>query len=97
MSRAAENLTSYQEEKKVKEETQNKLANTEKHLQGKIDELKEVKISVNATLMENEDFTSLIALRLDPQISTLSKDLNALKLAKDTLERDIEDLKHDIQ
>lgn len=47
--------------------------------------------------MENEDFTSLIALRLDPQISTLSKDLNALKLAKDTLERDIEDLKHDIQ
>jgi cell division protein FtsB len=47
--------------------------------------------------MENEDFTSLIALRLDPQISTLSKDLEALKATRDSLEREIEDLKHEIK
>lgn len=72
LSRAAENFRTMHNEQKLREETQGRLDYTTKKLNDKIEELKQVNDTHNSTLMENEDFISLIAYRFDPQIQSLS-------------------------
>jgi hypothetical protein len=46
--------------------------------------------------MENEDFISLISQRYDPKLLALTAEVDTLQKVKDTLEREIEDFKHEI-
>lgn len=72
LSRAAENFRTMHHEQKLREDIQGKLDYTTKKLHEKVEELQKANDTQNQTLMENEDFTSLIAYRFDPQIESLS-------------------------
>lgn len=58
--------------------------------------MKELHLTFNATRMENEDFASLIAYRYDPQIASMTTQVDSLAKAKDSLERQVEDIKHEV-
>ena len=66
LSRAAENYRTMHHEQKVREDIQGRLDYTTKKLHEKVEEITNLNNTFNSTMMENEDYQSLIIYRFEP-------------------------------